>query len=80
MTIPDKKANIAPADKMLPGAERGEQTLPEIYEVYHGHLSRRETFAAMAMQGLISDGLQEQRLVARQAVQYADALLKELNK
>jgi hypothetical protein len=92
MTIPDKNASsIAPADKMLPGAERGVESLPEIYEVYHGHLSRRDQFAMAAMQGILSNPGNDLKVdisktplefknVSSLAVSQADALLKELDK
>lgn len=60
---------------------------------YHPGLTVRAHFAAMAMQGLLSDcnfdrvidsgeylGIPEYKLVAFRAVQMADALIAELNK
>jgi len=41
-------------------------------------LTKREHFAAMAMQGLLSNGTRA--LVASESVAIADALLKELSK
>jgi len=43
-----------------------------------GGLTKREYFAAMAMQGLLSNGTRA--LVAGESVAMADALLEELNK
>jgi len=43
-----------------------------------GGLTKRECFAVMAMQGLLSNGTRA--LVASESVDIADALLKELNK
>jgi len=43
-----------------------------------GGLTKREYFAVMAMQGLLSNGTRA--LVASESVSMADALLKELNK
>ena len=60
----------------------------------HGGLTKREYFAAMAMQGLISsadtlrlfeerayhDLLDQANFASRCAVKYADALIEELNR
>jgi hypothetical protein len=44
-------------------------------------LSRREYFAAMAMQGMAQiSGVSLSKEVARQSVEYADALIEALNK
>ena len=55
--------------------------VPDLKRVVTG-LSRRQLFAAMAMQGMISSGkfgsLKEG--VAHIAIEYADALIVELNK
>lgn len=55
---------------------------PGYWEERYAGLSKRELFAAMAMQGIRSDpngpGLAER--IAEEAVQIADALLKELAK
>lgn len=49
-----------------------------------GGLTKRELFAAMAMQGLCANSIHGSHHsfenTAREAVQYADALLKELGK
>lgn len=42
-------------------------------------MTKREYFAAMAMQALVSSGF-EKEYAARLAVQSADALIEELNK
>lgn len=51
---------------------------------YHlnGGLTKRELFAAMVMQGYCSGviGMQDTHVVAKLAVEQADALLKELSK
>lgn len=44
----------------------------------HG-LTKREYFAAMAMQGMLSDP-ERYGVIAKGAVKFADALIKELNK
>jgi hypothetical protein len=49
-----------------------------------GGLTKREYFAAMAMQGVINlgfkaDGNADPEFTARDAVKYADALIAELN-
>jgi hypothetical protein len=46
----------------------------------HNGLTKREYFAAMAMQGLLSNGSLGDRLVSQNAVIYADLLIEELNK
>lgn len=50
----------------------------------HAGLTKREQFAAMAMQGLISSGMDwtlfDHRDVSEQAVIMADSLLKELER
>lgn len=43
-------------------------------------LTKRELFAAMAMQGMLSDPIVGGELVAPSAVGYADALLAELER
>lgn len=47
-----------------------------------GGLSKRELFAAMAMQGCLAahDDVFEPSTLAKDAVEYADALIKELAK
>ena len=49
---------------------------------FHGGLSKREYFAAMAMQGLLTESqvLDNHDKFAKFAVQAADALIAELNK
>lgn len=49
---------------------------------YHAHagLTKREYFAAMAMQGMTSNNSITVEIVAAWAVQYADALLMEMEK
>lgn len=47
--------------------------------IQHG-LTKREYFAAMAMQGLCADSMAPTFQIAEQAVIQADALLKELEK
>lgn len=59
-------------------------------KVTRGGLTKREYFAGLALQGIVkthtTDGLnpedahEEIEEACRQAVQYADALIKELNK
>jgi hypothetical protein len=48
----------------------------------HKGLTKREYFAAMAMQGLLArhNYLSDEDVVSRNAVDYADALLAELEK
>lgn len=43
-------------------------------------LTKREYFAAMAMQGLLAEQNETPTDIARYAVSYADALITELNK
>jgi hypothetical protein len=51
-----------------------------VNEVAHG-LTKREHFAALAMQGILSsDSGQGYEFVSSEAVTYADALIKALNK
>lgn len=56
--------------------------LSENYESYDPGLTKREYFAAMAMQGFLSgpDGSDDADLTAKQARLHADALIAELNK
>jgi hypothetical protein len=51
-------------------------------DYFHGGLSKREYFAAMAMQGLLTESqvLDNHDKFAKFAVQAADALIAELNK
>ena len=53
----------------------------EQYEPQWG-LTKREHFAAMAMQGFLSDGVynDDPAFLAKEAVSHADALLEELEK
>lgn len=48
--------------------------------VSEGGLTKREWFAAQAMQGLLAEGTSDERLVAKWAVDYADAVLAELER
>lgn len=65
-----------------------ESAFPEVQEVpqfsYHSYgLTKREYFASMAMQGVLSDPTNEslsQKAIAIYAVEMADTLIKELNK
>ncbi len=52
----------------------------EVEEVAPNGLTKREAFALAAMQGLLSEGLTMDNLVASNAVKLADDLLKELAK
>jgi len=52
---------------------------PQSHELYGG-LTKRELFAAMAMQGMIGDKTLQCDLAAVWSVQAADALLAELAK
>jgi hypothetical protein len=63
-----------------PGQPRGQDGSP--CASYEPGLTKRELFAAMAMQGLLADPdiNSPNDLLARCAVGYADALLKELAK
>lgn len=59
--------------------------LPSEAAPFEGHsaidgLTKREYFAAMAMQGFCTFNHVSSELAARHAVEYADALLKELGK
>ena len=51
-------------------------TAMKLEYIKHDGLTKREYFAAMAMQGLLSAGRQDIEL----AVNYADELINELNK
>lgn len=43
-----------------------------------GGLTKREMFAAMAMQGMLANSFWGEQDVAEQAIRYADKLLKQL--
>ncbi len=47
---------------------------------YAGDLSKREYFAGLAMQGMLSSCDVGEDIVAKGSVRYADALMKELSK
>ena len=54
-----------------------------IAEYEHKSLDKRELFAAMAMQGIISSyttGLENPLITAQYAIKYADLLIDQLNK
>lgn len=59
------------------------EMLAKDYGQFKG-LTKREYFAAMAMQGLLVNGMQlgmtHEEEISKQAVVYADALISELNK
>jgi hypothetical protein len=65
-----------------------ESAFPEVQELpqfnHHSYgLTKREYFASMAMQGVLSDPNNEslsQKAIAIYAVEMADSLIKELNK
>lgn len=65
----------------MTGKENGEQPAQWI-EQYGGGLSKRELFAAMAMQGLLQMAPQgaSGRTLCKEAVLCADVLLEELAK
>ncbi|MEP0868891.1 hypothetical protein NDA01_03645 [Trichocoleus desertorum AS-A10] len=67
------------AKKMLPAKEQNLSVLP-LYDgkIISTGLTKREYFAAMAMQGLLA--AQGNQAKPSDAVAYADALLDELNK
>lgn len=51
------------------------------YRIIRNGLTKREYFAAMAMQGLIMrDAVISDKSAATKAVSFADAMIKELNK
>lgn len=52
----------------------------DAHDVFEAGLSKREYFAAIAMQGLVSGGYSQRPESAKLAVDYADALIIELNK
>ena len=55
---------------------------PEVWNTYPG-LTKRELFAAMAMQGLcasLNEGSWSYEQLSEYSVKHADALIKELNK
>ena len=53
----------------------------EHYDSYYATgLTKREHFAAIAMQGILSTGFRHEEEVAKQAIKAADALLKGLDK
>jgi hypothetical protein len=66
--------------------KRGEEYIPVIGderfydEMRSSGLTKREYFAAKAMQGLVADGISHDQTVAYYSVKFADALLKELAK
>ena len=47
---------------------------------FEAGLTKREYFAAIAMQGILSTGSGHEKQIAEAAVIYADALLSELEK
>ncbi len=51
-------------------------------DIYNHGLTKRELFAAMAMQGMLANGVDRHaaHVNAIYAVQHADALINELNK
>lgn len=55
-----------------------------LYENATGGLTKREHFAAIAMQGLLGDADNttdfSKKYLAQESVKYADALIEELNK
>jgi len=52
-----------------------------MYPLKHLSLSKRDLFAAMAMQAVLNaHGEDYESIIAERAVKYADALIKELNK
>jgi hypothetical protein len=53
---------------------------PEQFSVAQKGLTKREYFAALAMQGLMTDASLTSQTIAKFAVQQADDLLNELNK
>jgi hypothetical protein len=53
---------------------------PIITENEYEGLSKREYFASIAMQGLISDRPADDIYIPKRAVKIADGLIKELNK
>jgi len=67
-------------DERPSGGYEGDR--PETFQAQEG-LTKREYFAAMAIQGLLTSTkyiLYPITQVAKDAVNYADALIKELNK
>jgi hypothetical protein len=58
---------------------KDDSVYPDGYADQHG-LTKREYFAAMAMQGLIDKRGNAESITAKTAVSYADALIKELSK
>lgn len=73
--------NLGPIEKRDPGAHIADPR--GVVREHSNGLTKREYFAAMAMQGMASEylGLQsgDEELAAR-SVRYADALIKELAK
>lgn len=59
----------------------GSIVIEECDDFYHG-LTKREHFAGLALQGLVDTGAYDEQVKrkCRIAVEYADALLKELDK
>lgn len=76
MTIPKKDE---PAFPLITASTIGPNGMPENAHQIYG-LTKREYFAGLAMQGLVSDSPEGYVPVAINAVRYADALLKELEK
>jgi hypothetical protein len=78
-------------DSAFTGVKLVEQNYPlKPKEEYTQGLTKRELFAAMAMQGLVSGasssieimqvlGSQDETILCKSAVQYADALIDQLN-
>jgi hypothetical protein len=79
----DQKLGIESAYPITPPLDDGGQ-VPAGYPYAEAGLTKREAFALAAMQGLVGQyaqgGTTFSQTVAKHAVEYADALLKELAK
>ena len=78
-----KKDNFAYPGALVDIEDDG-MRFSEPYKTYSKGLTKREYFAAMAMQGMMSCGVHNNgydgREIAKDAVEFADALIKELEK
>ena len=70
LDLKGKRDIPVPPESAFPLADHG--------EVLADGLNKRELFAAMAMQGLISQGKQSPKQIAEVSVCYADALIARL--
>lgn len=68
--------------KKLTGKENGETRVPYVDGDYYSAITKREYFAGLAMQGMLSnpETYGDREIMMHEAVRNADALLNELEK